>query len=113
MGSTCIKFSTIVHLDQFHRDNIVHKIIDARDAQMKLKRMSNKRKIVESRNEPLSKIFKRGDGTADGANEDTTSTEETPSAGPSTEGEVVNDASDSAFDIFNGYVPENCSISGH
>ena len=112
MGSTYIKFSTIIHLDRYHRDNVVHKVIDARDARMKVERMSNKRKVAEydqdkneKRNEPLSKIFKPGelngltnleansdalqeaenDHTAEvvteGANKDTTSLEETPSAG--------------------------------
>ena len=60
-----MKFSTILHLDSYHRDNVVNKVIDARDARRKVERMSNKRKVVEyaedkneTRNEPLSKIFK-------------------------------------------------------
>ena len=88
MGSTYIKFSTIIHLDQYHRDNVVYNVIDART---KVERMSNKRKLVEydrnkneTRKEPLSKIFKPDDGTGEGGNKDTTSPEEIPSAGPST-----------------------------
>ena len=60
-----MRFSTILHLDSYHRDNVVNKVIDARDARRKVERMSNKRKVVEyaedkneTRNEPLSKIFK-------------------------------------------------------
>ena len=60
-----MKFSTILHLDSYHRDITVNKLIDARDARRKVERMSNKRKVVEyaedkdeTRNEPLSKIFK-------------------------------------------------------
>ena len=92
MGSTYIKFSTIIHLDQYHRDNLVHKVINARDARMKVERKSNKRKIVEhdqneneTSNEPHSKVFKPGYGTEEAANKDTTSPEETPSAGFSTD----------------------------
>ena len=60
-----MKFSTILHLNSYHRDYVVNKVIDARDARRKIERMSNKRKVVEyaerkheARNEPLSKIFK-------------------------------------------------------
>ena len=60
-----MRFSTILHLDSYHRDNVVNKVIDARDARRKVERMSNKRKFVEyaedkneTRNESLSKIFK-------------------------------------------------------
>ena len=60
-----MRFSTILHLDSRHRDNVVNKVIDARDARRKVERMSNKRKVVEyaedkneTKNEPLSKIFK-------------------------------------------------------
>ena len=63
--SQYMKFSTILHLDSYHRDITVNKLIDARDARRKVERMSNKRKVVEyaedkdeTRNEPLSKIFK-------------------------------------------------------
>ena len=63
--SKYMRFSTILHLDSYHRDNVVNKVIDARDARRKVERMSNKRKVVEyaedknkTRNEPLSKIFK-------------------------------------------------------
>ena len=92
MGSTYIKFSTIIHLDQYQRDNIVFNVIDARDARMKVERKSNKRKMVEhdqneneTSNEPHSKVFKPGYGTEEAANKDTTSPEETPSAGFSTD----------------------------
>ena len=56
-----MKFSTILHLDHYHRGSIVSKVIDARDDQMKGERPLNKRKNVEyseDKNEPLSKIFK-------------------------------------------------------
>ena len=60
-----MKFSTILHLDSYHRDNVVNKVIDVKDARRKVERMSNKRKVVEyaedkneTRNEPLSKILK-------------------------------------------------------
>ena len=107
MGSTYIKFSTILHLDPYHRDNVVQKVVDAREARMKVERMSNKRKVVEyaedkneSRNEPLSKIFKPSEITSLGAsaevikeaeivpeatNQATTGPEDNPSAGPTAE----------------------------